>query len=166
MPPLLDAQGLSKSYVAGLGRCWARVHVLRAVSLVIHAGERVVVTGSPGAGKTTLMHCLTGLRRPDGGSVRWQAGADVPYRLCADATRVATGGNSLAIVDLPGTAWAAGHWMEVLHTDGAARRGWLVFAREVGALAQVADRVLALRDGLLHALPRERSRRVAEGRAS
>lgn len=166
MPPLLEAQGLSKSYVAGLGRCWARVNVLRAVSLVVHAGERVVVTGTPGSGKTTLLHCLTGLRRPDGGSVRWWAGPDAPYRLCADARRVEGGGHSLAIVDLPGTAWGAGHWMEVLHTEGAARRGWLVFVRDAGRLAEIADRVLALREGRLHELPRERPRRVAERRSS
>jgi hypothetical protein len=164
MPLLLDAHRLCKSYVAGLGRCWARVHVLRAASLALEAGERVVVVGPPGSGKTTLLHCLTGLRRPDHGSVRWHAGVEVPYRLCADPPRVTGAGHALVIVDLPGDPWSAGHWMEPLQADGAARGGWLVFAREAGALGGLADRVLALRDGRLHEVARPRPRRVAEGR--
>ena len=43
--------------------------VLDGVSLVARAGERVVVTGHSGVGKTTLLHALAGLEPPQSGSV-------------------------------------------------------------------------------------------------
>jgi phosphonate transport system ATP-binding protein len=39
------------------------------LSFTIRPGEFVAVLGPSGAGKTTLFRCLTGLTRPDGGSV-------------------------------------------------------------------------------------------------
>jgi len=49
----------------------ASVMVLRSVDLAIHAGESVALVGPAGAGKSTLMLCLAGLLRPDGGEIRW-----------------------------------------------------------------------------------------------
>jgi predicted ABC-type transport system involved in lysophospholipase L1 biosynthesis ATPase subunit len=46
------------------------VEVLRGVSLHIHAGESVAVTGPSGAGKTTLLQIIGALDRPDSGEVR------------------------------------------------------------------------------------------------
>ena len=40
------------------------------VSFTVGAGEFVAVLGPSGAGKTTLFRCLTGLTRPDAGTVR------------------------------------------------------------------------------------------------
>jgi len=45
------------------------VTALADVSFSIEPGEFVAVLGPSGAGKTTLFRCLTGLTRPDGGSV-------------------------------------------------------------------------------------------------
>jgi len=45
------------------------VTALADVSFAVEPGEFVAVLGPSGAGKTTLFRCLTGLTRPDGGSV-------------------------------------------------------------------------------------------------
>ncbi|MBE0703469.1 MAG: ATP-binding cassette domain-containing protein, partial [Afipia sp.] len=42
---------------------------LRGVSLSLHKGETVALTGPSGSGKSTLIACLTGLDEPDGGAV-------------------------------------------------------------------------------------------------
>jgi phosphonate transport system ATP-binding protein len=60
-PPVIRVRELTKSYSA--------VRALDRVSLSIAPGELVAVLGPSGAGKTTLFRCLTGLTRPDAGSV-------------------------------------------------------------------------------------------------
>lgn len=162
MRPILEARGIAKSYVAGLGRCWARVQVLREVSFAIEAGERVLLTGARGAGKTTLLHCLTGLRRPDAGIVRWEGRRGPPYRLCIEPGQVAAGAHACAIVDLPDDPPSAGDFVEALYGGATTRRGWLVLARCPGPLAELAHRSLLLHDGMLHEHRPARPRRVAE----
>jgi len=49
---------------------------LDGVSLSVGAGEMVVILGSNGCGKSTLMKCVVGLNRPSGGSVE-VAGRDL-----------------------------------------------------------------------------------------
>lgn len=45
---------------------------LAEVSLRVRPAERVLLLGWTGAGKTSLLKVLAGLRRPDGGAVRWE----------------------------------------------------------------------------------------------
>jgi phosphonate transport system ATP-binding protein len=57
--------------VAGLTKRYAPdVTALADVTFAVAPGEFVAVLGPSGAGKTTLFRCLTGLTRPDHGSVR------------------------------------------------------------------------------------------------
>lgn len=46
------------------------VHVLQDINLEIADGELLVLLGPSGCGKTTLLRCLVGLERPDGGSIQ------------------------------------------------------------------------------------------------
>ena len=77
--PLLSAQGLCRRFeVAGgasalLTRRPRRfLQALRDVSLELAPGETLGIVGESGCGKSTLARCLSGLDRPDEGSIRWQ----------------------------------------------------------------------------------------------
>ncbi len=61
--PILDVRGLTKRF-GGLVAA-------DAIDLVVHPGEVVSVIGPNGSGKTTLFNMLTGLVRPDGGTVNY-----------------------------------------------------------------------------------------------
>jgi lipoprotein-releasing system ATP-binding protein len=66
-PPVLEAVGVEKSYRGGDG---ARIQVLAGVDLTVSRGEMVAVVGASGAGKSTFLHVLGALDRPDAGEVR------------------------------------------------------------------------------------------------
>ena len=59
---MLDVEGLNFSY--------ADDAILRDVTLSVAAGEVVGVVGPNGSGKTTLIRLVTGLLKPDGGTVK------------------------------------------------------------------------------------------------
>lgn len=54
----------------GIDKSYGPVAALRDVSFRIEAGERVALLGANGAGKSTALNILLGLRRPDRGTVR------------------------------------------------------------------------------------------------
>jgi ABC-type lipoprotein export system ATPase subunit len=62
--------------VADLVKHHDAMPILRGVSLTLEKGERVALLGPSGCGKTTLLNCIGGLDRADGGSVRLQ-GRDI-----------------------------------------------------------------------------------------
>jgi lipoprotein-releasing system ATP-binding protein len=63
---LLVAEGLEKSYRTAAGV----VPVLRGLDLEVTEGEMLAITGASGVGKSTLLHVLGTLDRPDGGRLR------------------------------------------------------------------------------------------------
>ena len=64
--PVVELRGLCRSF--GEGEC--RRSVLNQVELEVAAGEFLVFLGKSGSGKSTLLNMLSGIDRPDAGSVR------------------------------------------------------------------------------------------------
>jgi lipoprotein-releasing system ATP-binding protein len=62
----VETRGLNKSYPVAA----RRIHVLRDLDLDVDQGEMVAIMGASGVGKSTLLHVLGGLDRPDSGVVR------------------------------------------------------------------------------------------------
>ena len=69
---LIQGRGLVKSYKTAAGV----VSVLEGVDLDVDTGEMVAIVGASGVGKSTLLHVLGTLDRPDAGDLR-VAGEDV-----------------------------------------------------------------------------------------
>src|SRR3984893_9984188 len=64
--PLLAASDLRKTY----RKHAIEVPVLLGVDLEVHAGEFLSVVGASGSGKSTMLHLLGTLDRPDKGQIR------------------------------------------------------------------------------------------------
>ncbi|MCB0869691.1 MAG: ABC transporter ATP-binding protein [Solirubrobacterales bacterium] len=61
--PLLQASGVQVTI--------GKKRILESADLTLERGELVAIVGPNGAGKSTFARGFCGLRRPDGGSVRW-----------------------------------------------------------------------------------------------
>lgn len=59
------ASSLSKTYRIGIGD----VEVLKEVNLDVDEGEFIVITGTSGCGKTTLLNIISGIDKPTKGSI-------------------------------------------------------------------------------------------------
>ena len=71
--PFLVVENLSKSFPTVQGE---RLQVLRDINLAVQVGEMIAVVGESGTGKSTLLHLLGALDRPDSGTVRYR-GRDI-----------------------------------------------------------------------------------------
>ena len=79
--PYVAVRGLNKTYQVRS----ERIHVLRDLELDVEHGEMVAVIGASGVGKSTLLHLLGGLDRPDSGSILV---ADIDLRALSDGALV------------------------------------------------------------------------------
>lgn len=64
---MLELKDLKKSFRLPDGQ---RLSVLDIPEFRVAAGEQVVLLGESGGGKTTLLHCISGITAPDSGSIR------------------------------------------------------------------------------------------------
>ncbi len=63
----------AKNIVKYYGTGESRFQALRGIDLDITDGESAVILGASGSGKSTLLNILSGLERPDGGSVFYES---------------------------------------------------------------------------------------------
>ena len=68
---LLELDGVHASYGA--------VRAVQGVSIALNPGEAVTIVGANGAGKSTTLKTISGLVRPNGGSIRFE-GRDLAGR--------------------------------------------------------------------------------------
>jgi len=74
---LICIRDLSKSYTSNDSESdKSRFHILKAVDFDLDAGETVAIVGASGIGKSTLLHIMGALDRPDSGSFLFR-GQDV-----------------------------------------------------------------------------------------
>lgn len=66
--PILEARGIEKSYVTS----GQKIEVLRGVDLLLEKGCTVAIVGASGVGKSTLLHLLGALERPDRGLILYE----------------------------------------------------------------------------------------------
>lgn len=66
--PILQVGQLSKSFSTAAGM----LPVLENISLTVNRGEMVAIVGESGTGKSTLLHLLGALDRPDNGEVLFE----------------------------------------------------------------------------------------------
>lgn len=124
--PLIEVDGISKYF--------GRVIALNDISTAIHAGEVLCLLGDNGAGKSTLIKCLSGVHRPDEGSIRVE-GREVRFDSPREALEcgIATVYQDLAMIPLmsiarnfflgaePTTGWGPFRRFDVQRADRITR---------------------------------------------
>ena len=63
---------------------YGAIHAIHDVSLTVNDGEIVSLIGANGAGKTTILHTITGLKKAAGGDSFRRRAADAGGGTCAD----------------------------------------------------------------------------------
>ncbi len=79
--PILEVEGLNKTYRTGGGMFGSKarvVHAVNNVSLTLCEGETLGIVGESGSGKSSVGRCLVRLMQPDSGTVKL-AGQDMAH---------------------------------------------------------------------------------------
>lgn len=63
---MLSLRNVRKSFILPDGQ---PLPILNVAAFDVAAGEQLVLVGQSGGGKTTLLHCIAGIIRPDAGSI-------------------------------------------------------------------------------------------------
>lgn len=63
---MLSLRNVRKSFILPDGQ---PLPILNVAAFHVAAGEQLVLVGQSGGGKTTLLHCIAGIIRPDAGSI-------------------------------------------------------------------------------------------------
>lgn len=58
--------------VKGLKKNFGSLSVLKGVDLEVHKGEKIVIIGASGCGKSTFLRCINCLEDPDGGEIMFE----------------------------------------------------------------------------------------------
>jgi ABC-type multidrug transport system ATPase subunit len=152
-----------KSYAAGVAGCSARIWVLRAASLEVHAGECIAILGARGAGTTTLLQCLAGLRRVDAGTIEHRQRPRLFASRASSAPHAAPHADDIVLVDDVMAPESVIPLRRAVHELAERSVTTIIATHELSGVRHLVDRVLLLRDGHLTPLPlRSGSRRVAE----
>ncbi|MDQ0249539.1 ABC-type sugar transport system ATPase subunit [Sphingomonas kyeonggiensis] len=142
--------------LAGLGKSYDGVETIRGIDLEVAAGEFVVLVGSSGCGKSTVLRMIAGLEQVSAGSIRI-GGADVTHAPAA-ARGVAMVFQSYALYP----------HMTVRQNLSFGLRNMKVPRDQIAAQVAHAAEILELED-LLDRMPHQLSggqrQRVAIGRA-
>ena len=133
--------------VAGVTRRFGATLALDDVSLVVRPGELVGLLGPNGAGKTTLLSLVTGLRKPDSGTVRLFGGnpRDPANRVLLGTTPQETGlPPTLTVGEV--VDFIAGHYPDPMPRAEALERFGLadLAGRQAGGLSGGQRRRLAV----------------------
>jgi ABC-type multidrug transport system ATPase subunit len=160
MATALRARALWKSYAAGVAGCSARAWVLRGASLDVERGECVAVLGAAGAGTTTLIHCLAGLRRLDAGTIELDLPPQLVHPSRLDREEVLA--DRLLLVD-DGDDARSRPRPRLVRDEISDATTMIIATHELARVRAVADRILLLHHGRLLPLHHlTRARRVAE----
>jgi simple sugar transport system ATP-binding protein len=89
---ILTAEGIKKSF--------GGVHALKGASITMRRGEVTALIGDNGAGKSTLVRCLSGIHRPDSGTITLEGRAvQLDSPLAARDHGIETVQQNLALVE-------------------------------------------------------------------
>ncbi|MDQ1397494.1 MAG: branched-chain amino acid transport system ATP-binding protein livF [Acidimicrobiaceae bacterium] len=123
---ILKIEGLSASYGA--------VQVLRSVDFTVGRGEIVALLGTNGAGKSTILRCISGLLKPDKGKMWFAAEGAEPVDVARMATEETV---RQGIVQVPGGRGL----LPTLTVEENLRMGAYTIRRNKSAIKTAYDRV-------------------------